>query len=643
LQLNGDAFTVVGVAAEEFRGTSVVALDVWIPIGAKAFDNGFFTSRVGEWGLVGGRLKPGVSIAQVASELDAVSRALEADYPNESRGRGFLVAAASPIPPSMRLVIGGFLALLMALVSLVLVVTCANVAGILLARAAARRREISVRIAIGAGRARVVRQLLTETLLLFALGGGAGLLFARGMTSLLFKLLPAFEVPVALSLPLDGRVIAFAVGVSLVAAVLSGLAPALHVSKADVVTGLKDESQGSSDRLRLRNAFVVSQVAFGILLVVTAGVLGRAMGHVAAIDQGFDSAGVEAASFDLSQGGYTEATGLLFARDLVDRLRAMRGVQAVALADQVPPRGMAAGPLIVPGVPPPDGRPSFTAAWNIVDSGYFETLRLPLVSGRNFNAGDRAGTEPVAIIGESGARQLWPGQNPVGKRIQRQATERGATGTITTLEVIGVARDLRIVARGGGAPPIVLYVPLLQRYTPHITILARMAEGGHATAAIAAVVRSMNANVPPAPARPLDDQNGPVQVQLRVAASVAGGVGLVALLLAAMGIYGVTAYTVARRTREIGIRIAMGAQRGDIVRLVLGQGMSLVLVGCVIGLVLAAGASRLLTRLLFGASPLDPVAFSGAVVLFAIIGLAACYMPVRRATRIDAMDALRYE
>ena len=642
VQLNGEPFTVVGVASEEFRGTSLVALDVWVPLGAKAFDDGFLTSRMSEWGLVGGRLKPDASIGQVAAELDAIGRALSSDYPNESRGRGFLVASASPIPPSMRLVAAGFFALLMALVSLVLIVTCANVAGILLARAAARRREIAVRIAIGAGRARVVRQLLTETLLLFLIGGGAGLLFARGMTSLLIKLLPAFEVPVALSLPLDGRVLAFALALSLTAAVLSGLAPALHVSKADVVTGLKDESQGPSDRLRVRNTFVVAQVAFGMVLVITAGVLGQAMGRVVSIDQGFDSRGVETASFDLSQAGYTDTTGLMFARELADRLRKMSGVQSVALSDQVPLRGMAGGPLIAPGVPPPDAG-QFFGAWNIVDTGYFGTLRIPLVAGRDFNAGDRAGTQPVAIIAESGARRLWPGQNPVGKRIQRKATGPDGPGGLTTLEVIGVARDLRLVARGGGPPPIVVYLPLGQKYTPHITILARMAEGQHATPAIGAVLRSLNADFPPATARPLDDENGPVQVQLRVAASVAASVGLVALLLAAMGIYGVTAYAVTRRTREIGIRIAMGAQHSDIVRLVLGQGMALVLVGCVIGVALAAVATRLLTRLSFGAKPLDPVVFGGAVMLFGVIGLAACYMPVRRATQIDAMEALRYE
>jgi putative ABC transport system permease protein len=321
----------------------------------------------------------------------------------------------------------------------------------------------------------------------------------------------------------------------------------------------------------------------------------------------------------------------------------MSGVEAVALADQVPLRGMVVGQLIAPGVPAPDGRPFFTAAWNIVDVGYFETLRLPMAMGRDFNDGDRAATQPVAIITEAGARQLWPGEDPVGKRIQRKATEPGVAGAITTLEVIGVARDLKYTIRDGGAPPIVVYLPFRQRYTPRITVLARMANNQHATGPIVEAMRTMNANLPLASARPLDDPGGPVQFQLRVAASVAGSVGLVALLLAAMGIYGVTAYTVARRTREIGIRIAIGAQRGDIVRLVLGHGISLVLIGCAIGLTLAIAASRLLTRLLFGSSPLDPVAYGGAVVLFMIIGLAACYLPVLRAIRIDAIETLRYE
>jgi predicted permease len=660
IQLNGSPFTVIGVASDGFWGTSVVSSDVWVLIDAKAFDNFFFSARRSEWGMVGGRLRSGVSTQQAAAELDAVRLALEREYPDVYSSQGFLLARASPIPPGLRFVLAGFLGLLMAMVLIVLIITCANVAGVLLARAAARRREIAVRVALGAGRARLVRQLLTETVLLFILGGASSLLLARGMTSLLLKLLPVFPVPVALSLPLDGRVLAFAIGLSLAAAVLSGLAPALHVSRADVVSGLKADSQGPSDRSRLRNAFVVAQVAFSILLVITAGVLGRAMGRVPSIDRGFYSNGIEAASIDLSEAGYTEATGLLIARELLDRLRAMPGVEAATLADQVPLRGMVVSPLRAPGVPPPAGRPFFGANWNLVDSGYFETLRIPIVAGRAFNHADGAGAQPVAIIAESGARLLWPGRDPIGQYVQWQDPRSEGRGAVTTLQIVGVARDLNYgdsgvrESRGGGmAPPIVVYVPLQQRYTPRITALMRMADGQHAAQGLNALLASINRNLPPVAVQSLDiaeaagnvvaKGSGPVQVQLRVAAAVAGSVGLVGLFLAAIGIYGVTAYSVARRTREIGIRIAMGAQRGDIVGMVLRQGMSLVAAGSVLGLLLAAAGTRLLTRLLFGASPLDPVTFGGAVVLFAVIGLAACYVPARRATQIDAMEALRYE
>jgi len=281
--LNGERFGVIGVAAEGFWGTSVVSADLWLLVGAVpvfgefATDRRFFTVRDADRGIVGGRLKAGISRAQAAAEVDAISAALEREFPNEYGGRSYLVAGASPIPPSIRILLGGFFAVLLGLVSLVLFVACANVAGVLLARGAARRQEIAVRVAIGAGRTRLVRQMLTETLLLFLAGGLTGLAVARAMTTLLLRLLPVFPVPIALSFPLDERVLAAAGTVTLVAAVLCGLAPALHVAKTDVVTGLKADVQGPSDRVRLRSAFVVAQVTFSIVLIVAAGVLGRAV------------------------------------------------------------------------------------------------------------------------------------------------------------------------------------------------------------------------------------------------------------------------------------------------------------------------------------------------------------------------------
>jgi predicted permease len=659
LWLNSRAFTVVGVATEAFRGTSVVAPDVWVPAAAAPLLSPGMASPSWMQVMIGARLKPGVSLKHAAAEVQVLGRTLYRKLPKIERlGRGEVrpglgLASASPIPGNLRALVGGFLALLMGLVSMVLVIACANLAGVLLARANARRLEIAVRLAIGAGRARLIRQLLTETLLLFVLGGAAGLLLARWMTSALVAwLLPAFPVPVNLSLPLDGRVVAFSTGLSLVAALLSGLAPALQASKADVVSALKAETQGPADRLRLRNAFVVAQIAFSVLLVVAAGLLGRALERVSVTERGLDPRGIELASLDLSLAGYTEATGPAFARALVDRVRDLPGVQGATLADQTPTPGviryMFGDGLTVPGVTPPNGQPYFMASWTTIEPGYFATLRIPLVAGREFSNADRAGEPAVVIIPEATARQLWPGQNAVGKYVLSQTGRRNApTGPPLppkNLLVVGVARDLKADTPRGEMSPIALYAPLQQRYNPHLTVIARAADGRRLTSDIRALVQSMDPNLPILTARTLEEEiTGPVQTQLRIAASVSGSVGIVSLLLATIGIYGVTAYVASRRTREIGIRLALGAQRADVLGMILRQGMALVVIGSAIGLMLAAAGSRLLTRLLFGVPPLDPMTFGGATLLFVMIGLAACYVPARRATRIDAMEALRYE
>jgi predicted permease len=632
VHLNGQPFVVAGVAREGFRGMSIAAPDVWMPA---PLDSAQL--------MIGGRLKPGVSRAQASAELTTIGRSLARERPGRFTDIEWSVAFSSPLPAVLRGVAAAFIGLLLVLVSIVLVIACANVAGVLLARASARRREIAVRVAIGAGRARLVRQLVTETALLFAIGGTAGILLARGMTSLLLAALPAFPVPVNLSLPLDGRVLAFAACVSLAAALLSGIAPALHASKADVVSALKDESQGPSDRLRLRNAFVVAQVAFSILLIVAAGLLGRALGRVTAADQGFDARGVEAASLDVSMAGYTDATGRQFSSELVERVRRLPGVESATVTDRVP-----GGPLRMEGTKrrraegvkaePPEVRTS----WTLIEPGYFKTLRIPIVSGRDFGAADRLGTQPVAIVDESTARRLWPGEDPVGKYVP--ANGRASVRDATRKLVVGVARD--VTQPGSRRDPSVsfFYVPLQQEFSPQLTVLARTTHGERIAGPIRALVAAMNPNLPILAAHALEEQQtGPVLLQLRIAALVSGSVGLVGLLLASIGIYGVTAYAMSRRTREIGIRMTLGAQRGEVTWLIVRDGMKLVAVGAIAGLALAAAAGRVLAGLLFGLPWLDLVTFAGAAALFAAVGLAASYLPARRATRISAMEALRYE
>jgi predicted permease len=526
----------------------------------------------------------------------------------------------------------------------VLAIACANVAGVLLARATARRREIAVRLAIGAGRARIVRQLLVETAWLFLMGAAAGLVLARVMTTLLVSLLPTLPLPVDVSLPLDGRAVGFTAGLSLVAAVLCGLAPALHGSRAEVLAGLKSDAQGGPERLRLRNAFVVSQVAFSLVLVVGAGLFVRALQRAADIDPGFDPRGVELAALDLSLAGYTSDTGRVFARELIQRVRELPGVQSATLAAMVPlgGGGLGLGGLAVPGVQPPNGRRFFEADWNVVTPGYFATMKMALSSGRDFTDADRDGSPSVVIVNETAARRWWPNQDAVGKTLLQQSFSPGTPDATRTLTVIAVARDTKYRDLGEQPRPFV-YVPGQQQYMPRTTIVARSTHGQRLAPDMRTLLASLNPNLPIVQSQTLEDYASLTLIPQRIAASVSGSLGIVGLLLAAIGIYGVTAYMVTSRTREIGIRMALGAQRGSVLRMVLRQGMTLALTGVAIGLILAAGASRLLGSLLFGVGATDPITFVGSAMLFCTIGLAACYAPARRATEIDAMDALRYE
>jgi predicted permease len=637
LDINGHPFTVAGVAPEGFHGTTLMTPDLWVPMNmvaeaAPRLDATTLTSRESAWLLMGARLKPGITLQQAQAELATLGAALEREYPDANKGRGLRAAALSPIPGNGAPV-AVFLAGLMVVVGLVLAVACANVAGILLARATSRRREIAVRLALGAGRARLVRQMLVETAVLFAGGALLGLLLAQGMTRLLASMLPVLPVPVSLTPSIDVRAVAFTAGLSLVAAILSGLAPAFHASKRDVVSGLKSDLAGP-ERLRLRSVFVVAQVALSIVLVAGGALFVRALQRASTIDPGFDPHGVELASLDLALGGYTDETGPRFARQLLERVRATPGVASASLAAQLPLGlgGMGLGTLTLPG------RTWETdpvrADWNVVEPGYFATMRTPLLRGRDFTDADRAGAPFVAIVNQRMANQLWPNQNPIGKTLVQNGDR--------TLTVVGVARDGKYRFLGE-EPMLFLYVPMQQQYMSRTTIVARSTHGQRLAGELRTLLASMNPHLPIITSQTMEDYAAFGLLPQRIAAAVSGSLGLVGLLLAAIGIYGVTAYLVTSRTREIGIRMALGAQRGDVIGLVLRQGMRLVLIGVAIGVVLTAGASRLIQSLLFGVGPADPVAFLGAITAFMVVGLAACWMPARKATAIDATEAIRAE
>jgi predicted permease len=646
LTLNGRPFTVIGVAPDGFHGTTILTGDVWVPVNmvgelTPRRSASILTSRQSVWLVMGARLKPGVSLQQAQAGLQTIGRALEREFPEQNRGRGLRVVASSPIPGNGAPV-AAFMGLLIAIVGLVLAIACANVAGVLLARATDRRREVAVRLAIGAGRGRLIRQMLIESVLIFLLGATAGLAVARTTTTLLLSMLPTLPVPIDMSLPLDARAIGFTLGLSLVAAIGAGLAPALSASGAEVISSLKADGRSAPDRLRLRNAFVVAQVAFSIMLIVAAGLFTRALQRAATIDPGFDPHGVELASLDFSLTGYVDDTARPFANNLIQRVRALPGVQSAALAAVLPlgASGMSLGGLLIPGVDPPLGRRMFDADWNIVTPGYFATMRSTLVAGRDFTDADRENTPSVAIVNETAARRWWPNQTALGRTMQQESFAEGAT--MRTLTVVGVARDTKYRSLGE-EPRNFVFVPLEQQYRSRMTIVARATEGQRLATEMRTLVASLNPNLPIIAAQTLDDYTSVGLIPQRVAASISASLGLVGLLLAVIGIYGVTAYMVASRTREFGIRMALGAQPSAVMRMVLRQGLTLTTIGSAIGLALAAGASRLLGSLLFGVGSTDPVTFVGAGVLFCAIGAIACYQPARRATTIDASQALRHE
>ena len=594
------------------------------------------TSREAVWLFMGGRLKPGVTVAQATAEAGAIGAALAREYPRENQGRSYAVQPAALVPGQVTL-IAGFIGLLMALVGLVLIIACVNISAMLLARGAGRRREIAVRLAIGAGRGRLIGQLLTETAVLFAAGGLAGLLLTRWLTSLLLAVLPQLPVPLAVEIGTDWRVIAFASVITLVAAVAAGLAPALQASRAELVPALKAEGLDPAPRLRLRSALVVGQITLSLVLVIVAGLFMRALQRASSIEPGFEQQHVEVVALDLSLAGYQAGTGEAFVRDLVARTRALPGAAAASAAIDLPLDGgrFSLGGVRVPGVELPHGRERLQADWNVVEPGYFGALRLPLLRGRDFTNADVEGAPAVAIVNEAFASLCWPGQDPLGRRIEQQRPDGSQV-----LTIVGITANAKVNSLNGEPGPFV-YVPLAQQFMGRVNLIVRSADGRTMVPQVRALVRQMNPHLPVTEALALEQITALGVVPQRIAAAVAASLGFVGLLLAIVGIYGVTSYAVSRRTREIGIRMALGADAADVVRLVLRQGAVLAATGVAIGVVIAAASSHLLRSLLFGISVLDPVTFAGAGILFGVVTLVASYLPARRATKVEPVAALR--
>ena len=639
LVLNGVPFTVVGVAGEGFHGASITAPDLWVPMMATPWLGGsveqLTESRRSAWVMAVGRLKPDVDLNLAQADLSTIAAQLLQSYPEAYEGQGVRVLPLSLFPGDLQRLIGLFMTFLFVLTGLVLVIGGTNVAGMLLARSAARRREIAVRLAIGASRARLVRQLITESVVLFVVAGALGALLARWVVAGLMALIPTLPFQVAFTPSIDWRVVTFALAVAVIAGLVAGLAPALQSTRPSLAPELRSDIRSSGRRQRLRSGLLVMQVAFSMLLLVVAGLFGRALVQARAIDAGFEHRGVHVATLDLGMVNHTPETGRQFADRLLAGAGALPGVESVALSRAIPlgGSGMGLGAIIVDGHAPPGGDSGWEADWNIVTPAYFDVLRIPLLKGRGFTTMDRAGSPDVAILNETLASRIWPGEDPIGK------TFRNEDRTVT---IIGIARDAKYRSLGE-EPRAFIYVPLSQRYNGSLSLFARTDPGLSMTAPLRRLVAGLDPSLPILSSQPLAEHTAVGLFPQRVALWVATSLGGVALLLALIGIYGVTAYSVAQRTREIGIRIALGSPRGSVLGMVLGQGIRLIVVGVAAGVAAAIAATRLLESLLFGVSGSDPVALGGASLLLLSAAMIASWVPARRASRVDPMVALRQE
>jgi predicted permease len=583
-------------------------------------------------------LNPGVSASRAKADIAVIAGRIDQSYPG--RTTTLLVDTATFAgEPQMHTVVlaGGTVALIA--VGMVLLIACANVANLLLARAAARQKEIAIRLSTGASRGRLVRQLLTESLLISLAGGALGSVFAfwtfKAIFNLVMSNLPPDVPPLVLTIAPDWRVFGYAVAISVVTGILFGLAPALQATRPDLVSALKEEGSGFAgarlSRGWLRNALVAAQVSVCMVLLVAAGLLSRGLQAAQVIDPGFSYKGVITTAFDLKEQRYTDPQAKEFHRQVLERVAAIPGVDAVSQAVVSPLDGSSYGSVIEV-----DGNSGPTEIrYNRVSPAFFSLLGIPIIRGRGHTDGETQRDAHVAVVSEAGARRFWPNQDALGKTF-RMGKEN------TVYEVIGIARDIRS-ADLAHLETNFFYFPANVEFQSHMHLLVHT-NGNLAAAAklIRDAAHSVDAGII-VKAKPLEESYKFWQTPSRILASVMAGLGLLGLLLASLGIYGVVSYAVSSRIREIGIRMTLGAKPAGILSMVVKQAMRPVVLGLAIGLAACAAASRLMELLLYGVSPFDPVTFAGVAIFLMAVALMACYLPARRATRVDPMDALRYE
>jgi len=646
--IDGQEVTIIGVAPKGFQGTNfALDFDGYVPLNMvpAADASALWTDRTARSLVLMARLKSGVSLRQAQSSANVVAQRLAGQYPASDKGVTLRIIPerlARPQPFANNIVpfiVGIFLLL----AAMVLLLACTNVANILLVRATMRKREMAIRAAMGASRVRLIRQLLTESILLALFGGAGGLLVGVWAGGAVASLLPPSRFPVHLDFSFDWRVFGYALAAALFTGILVGVWPALRAGRTDMnglLHGAGRSDTAGVSRHRVRSGLVVAQVAGSLVLLIVAGLFVRTLFRTQQASLGFNPDHVLNVTLDPKEVGYDETRSKAFYHDLESRVRALPGVQSVSLAFSVPMADVNDGSSIyIEGHPVPPGQQPPVVIYNRVDEPYFETMRIPLLQGRAFRENDDEKAPLVAVVNQSMARQFWPNEDPIGKRFSL----KGANGPF--VEIVGLTGDGKYVFIGWDKEPY-FYVPLAQNSTTYRSLQIRSSVPSESL--ISQVQSEVHALDPNMPASDVETMNqslagGNGFFVFKVGAILAATLGLLGLVLAVVGVYGVVSFAASQRTHEIGIRMALGASRRDILMLVLRQGLILVIGGVLAGALLAGALTRSMATLLVGVSPTDALTFSAAIILLGGIGLWACYAPARRAMRLDPMVALRYE
>jgi predicted permease len=641
IELNLHTYTVVGVAPQGFQGCKTgLRTEIWLPMGMdpQIWGADRIQYRGVSWLNVLGVLRPGVDAHHAENELNLEMQRIVDRYPKEHQGANRL--STDPLwrsPFGANVYLSGTLPILLALAAVLLLLACANVANLLLVRSVARRREFAIRLSMGASRWRMVRQLMIENLLIALAGGALALLCTLWTAKTLAAFLPPTTLPLSINGSVDSTVLLATMVVSILTAVVSGVVPALRASNLSPVTVLKDEALNTSGGLhksRLSGGLVVAQIALSLLLLACAGLFVRSLQKAQQANPGFDQNNVYLATYDLDPMGYTDKTGLEFHRQLLARLKELPGVQSATMADFSPLSFTIHSEGVLPEGYVHRLHEDIEVDRGKVAPGYLQTLRTPLIAGRDFTAQDNADSQRVAIVNQAFVDRYWPGQNAIGKRIQ--SWDRWYT-------VVGVAANGKYRRLVYDPAPLVLY-PLMQRYDNLVILHVRTVGDPLAIAsAVELAVHGLNPDLPLFNETTLKNNMQMGNVFERIAVVFAGCFGLLALVLAAVGIYGVVSYTTRQRTHEIGIRIALGAGKGDVFRQVLGQGLRLTVAGLAVGLAVSLVITRFLRGMLFGIGTADWLTFATVAVALCLVALLACFVPAQRAASVDPMQALRTE